>query len=132
MKKIAIILSIALLAVFSCRPQAGQRWSEERVAKWYEDHGWVAGCNFMPSNSINQLEMWQEETFDPETIDRELGWAEDLGFNCMRVFLHHVAWEQDKDGFKSRINKYLEIADSHDISTMFVFQIGRASCRERV
>lgn len=86
-----------------------------------ENDDWVAGCDFIPSNCINQLEMWQAESFDPETIDRELGWAEDLGFNAMRVFLHHLVWEADRDGFVDRINRYLEISSSHGIRTMFVF-----------
>ncbi|NLN37790.1 MAG: cellulase family glycosylhydrolase, partial [Bacteroidales bacterium] len=68
-----------------------------------------------------QLEFWQEETFDPETIDRELGWAEEIGFNCMRVYLHHVAWEVDKAGFKDRMGQYLAIAHKHNIRTIFVF-----------
>jgi hypothetical protein len=64
--------------------------------------------------------MWQAETFDPETIDRELGWAEGIGMNCMRVYLHHLAWEVDKDGFKTRVGQYLDIASKHGISTIFV------------
>jgi hypothetical protein len=64
--------------------------------------------------------MWQAETFDSVTIDRELGWAENIGLNCMRVYLHHVAWEVDRDGFKQRINKYLSIAQRHNIKTIFV------------
>lgn len=82
---------------------------------------WVSGCDYIPSNAVNQLEMWQEETFSPDLIDKELGWAEDLGFNLMRVFLHHKLWEQDARGFKKRINRYLDIASSHGIRTMFVF-----------
>lgn len=82
---------------------------------------WLRGANFIPSTAINQLEFWQEETFDPATIDRELGWAEKTGFNCMRVYLHHVAWEVDKPGFKNRINEYLTIAEKHNIGTIFVF-----------
>ncbi len=65
--------------------------------------------------------MWQADTFDPVTIDRELGWAEDIGMNCMRVYLHHLAWETDQEGFKQRLNEYLTIADKHHISTIFVF-----------
>ncbi|WP_339651407.1 cellulase family glycosylhydrolase, partial [uncultured Salegentibacter sp.] len=68
----------------------------------------------------NQLEMWQEDTFDPETIDRELGYAAQIGFNTMRVYLHSLAYKADKEGFKSRMEEYLKIADSHDIKTMFV------------
>lgn len=40
---------------------------------------WYFGANFIPSTAINQLEMWQKETFDPTTIDRELGFARKIG-----------------------------------------------------
>ena len=65
--------------------------------------------------------MWQQDTFDPETIDRELGWAEDLGFNMMRVYLHSYAWKQDPEGFKKRLDEYLSISEGHGIGTIFVF-----------
>lgn len=65
--------------------------------------------------------MWQAETFDPQTTDRELGWAEGLGFNVTRVYLHHLAWKIDPQGFKARMNKYLSIANKHGIKTLFVF-----------
>lgn len=120
MKKTVFLLIATSLLVSACT-DGPQRWSDEQAKTWYAAQPWVSGCDFIPSNAINQLEMWQADTFDPETIDRELGWAEDLGFNCMRVFLHHLAWEQDPDGFKSRIDRYLQISDSHGIKTMFVF-----------
>jgi hypothetical protein len=81
--------------------------------------GPVEGINFPTSTAVNQLEMFQAVTFDTLTIDRELGWAEDLGKNCMRVFLHHVAWETDREGFKKRLNKYLEISWKHHIGIIF-------------
>ena len=68
------------------------------------------GCNFVPSTAVNQLEMWQADTFDPVAIDRELGYAESLGFNSVRVFLHHLLWEQDANGFMQRLDAFLEIA----------------------
>lgn len=96
-------------------------WSEAQAAEWYQQWGWLRGADFLPSTAINQLEMWQAETFDTATINRELGWAEDIGMNSMRVYLHHVAWEIDPEGFKERMEQYLAIADSHNISTLFVF-----------
>jgi len=96
-------------------------WTKEQANEWYKQWGWLRGCNFTPSTAINQLEMWQADTFDLETIDRELGWAADIGMNCMRVYLHHAAWNADKDGFKKRVGQYLDIADKHGIVTMFVF-----------
>ncbi len=122
MKKIFLWLFCGV-AVFGCRQQTqpGEVWSKERANEWYQKQEWPRGCNFTPSTAVNQLEMWQAETFDPTTIDRELGWAEDLGFNCMRVFLHHLAWQSDQEGFKKRVEQYLQIADRHGIKTMFVF-----------
>lgn len=85
------------------------------------DNAWYWGANFIPSNAINQLEMWQVETFDPETIWRELGYAVKIGMNIMRVYLHDLLWEQDSVGFLNRVEQYLEIADKRRIKTMFVF-----------
>ena len=95
-------------------------WTVEEANAWYQEHDWLVGCNFSPSTAINQLEMWQEDTFDPETINRELGWAEDLGFNTARVYLHDLLWEQDSTGFLDRMDQFLEISDSHGIKVMFV------------
>jgi len=97
------------------------RWSEERSWEWYNGHRWLVGCNFIPSTAINQLEMWQADTFDPSTIERELGWASDLGFNTARVYLHDLVWANDSTGFIERVNHFLEIASSKDIKPMFVF-----------
>jgi sugar lactone lactonase YvrE len=96
-------------------------WSKDKAAGWYAEKGWLRGSNFIPSTAINQLEMWQAATFDPETIDRELGYAEGIGFNTMRVFLHHLAWQQDPAGFKNRMNTFLALAAKHHIQPMFVF-----------
>ena len=95
-------------------------WTMERAQEWYKPWGWLRGSDFIPSTAINQLEMWQAETFDTVTIDRELGWAESIGMNSMRVYLHHLAWEVDPEGFKKRVHHYLSIADRHHISTLFV------------
>ena len=96
-------------------------WTKEKANEWYKQWGWLRGCDFIPSTAINQLEMWQAATFDSATINKELGYAESIGMNCMRVFLHHAAWQVDSSGFKQRMNTYLNIADKHHIVTLFVF-----------
>jgi len=125
-----LILAIAgIVLVASCNNtpkkqtenKAAEVWSIEKANDWYRLQNWLRGCDFIPSTAINQLEMWQAETFDPETIGRELRWADEIGMNCMRVYLHHLAWEVDKEGFKKRMNQYLEIADKNGIKTIFVF-----------
>jgi hypothetical protein len=119
-KKILLFAAIAVLLSARNEQQPREIWTKEQAHEWYKQWGWLRGCNFIPSTAVNQLEMWQADTFDPTTIDRELGWAEDIGMNCMRVYLHHVAWETDKAGFKKRMKQYLDIADKHHISTIFV------------
>src|SRR5882757_9654828 len=128
MKTSIFFIAVLFLGAAAARAQdAGQpgrenlTWTKEKANEWYTDKGWLRGCDFIPSTAINQLEMWQAETFDTLTIDKELGYAESIGLNCMRVFLHHVAWQEDTAGFKERIGTYLRIADRHHITTIFVF-----------
>lgn len=97
------------------------QWSIQKAHEWYSEHKWITGANFNPSTAINQLEMWQEATFDSETINRELGYAQTIGFNTMRVYLHSLAYKADPIGFKKRMDSYLKIADKRGIKTMFVF-----------
>lgn len=99
-------------------------WSKEKANEWAKAKPWLVGANFGPSTAINQLEMWQADSFDLTTIDRELGWAEELGFNSMRVFLHNLLWEQDQKGFLDRMEKFLATADKHGIGTVFVLLDG--------
>jgi hypothetical protein len=126
MKNIWTFVLVGLLTglFVSCSAPAedttAEQWSVEKANQWYEETGWLIGANYTPRTAINQLEMWQEETFDPETIDEELGWAADLGFNSMRVYLHDLVWKEDPEGFKQRIEQFLDIAESHDIGIMFV------------
>lgn len=95
-------------------------WCRHKAYEWIDDNGWIVGCNYIPATAINQLEMWQAETFDIACIDKELGWAEQLGFSTIRVFLHHLLWEHDPFGFVNRIHQFLSVADKHNIKTMFV------------
>lgn len=97
-----------------------QRWSAAKANAWYAKQAWPVGSNYIPSDAINELEMWQASTFDPSRIDQELGWAQGLGMNTMRVFLHNLLWEQDRDGFKKRIDTFLTIAARHHIKPIFV------------
>jgi len=94
------------------------RWPVRKAQEWYKKQPWLVGCNFVPSTAVNDVEMWQKETFDPKTIDRELAWARSLGFNTVRVFLNYVVWEADPKGMKQRFGKFLEIAGKHSLLVM--------------
>jgi GH35 family endo-1,4-beta-xylanase len=114
-----LILHLIFAALTSGEEKAA-RWSEQAANDWYRQQAWLVGSNYVPAYAINQLEMWQAETFDPAQIDREMGWAESIGMNTMRVFLHDLLWQQDADGFSKRIDQFLQVADRHHIKPMFV------------
>ena len=96
------------------------RWSSARANAWYGEQPWRAGCNYLPSTAINQLEMFQPDTFDLPTIDREMGYAQGLGFTTVRVFLHDLLWQQDSAGFLKRLDQFVATADKHGVTVMFV------------
>ncbi len=119
-----ILLSVSYI-IFSSLLHAAPnvvegRWTADKAKQWYAAQPWLVGCNYTPSTAINQLEMWQAETFDPKTIDRELDWAAEIGMNTVRIYLHDLLWTQNSEGFLKRIDQFLAIADKHGISTMIV------------
>ena len=115
-------LAIPAAAAVQAAPAASldQPWSAERANAWYARQPWLVGANFVPADAINQLEMWQADSFDPGEIDREFGLAEGLGMNTMRVFLHDLLWAQDPEGFRGRIDTFLTIAARHHIRPILV------------
>lgn len=118
-------LSPLLATLLAVAPMAhandAARWTPAQADAWYAKQEWLVGANYTTSNAINQLEMFQAETFDPEAIDRELGWAhEQFGMNTMRVYLHDLLWQQDPQGFIKRVDTFLSIAEKHGIRPMLV------------
>jgi hypothetical protein len=95
-------------------------WIRERALAWARARGWRVGCNFTPSTASNPLELWQEATFDAATIERELGFADALGFTSVRVFLHDLAFAHDRTGFFARIERFLAAAAQRGIGVLFV------------
>src|SRR5271155_4743923 len=104
----ALLLVISMLISTACAQSP--RWLEQQANAWYAQQPWLVGSNYIPKSAINQLEMWQEATFDPAEIDIEFTWAESMGMNTMRVFLHDLLWQQDAIGFRARIGRFLPIA----------------------
>ena len=116
------LLHAAICAVLLVLTASAQtpRWTEQKANDWYAQQPWLVGSNYIPKSAINELEMWQEATFDPTEIDTELGWAEAMGMNTMRVFLHDLLWEQDSSGFQKRLDQFLTIASRHHIRPLLV------------
>jgi hypothetical protein len=118
MARLAPVAALALLAAAGGLAAGPARWTAEQARKWYAGRPWMVGCNYVPSNAVNSVEMWQAGTFDEALLDRELAWAQGLGFNTVRVFLQYAVWKEDPAGFLKRFDRFLEVADSHGISVM--------------
>jgi hypothetical protein len=120
MRRCSVTTWLVVFLSLAAGAQSTPRWTEVRAQEWYVQQPWVVGSNYLPADAINELEMWQADTFDSKEIDKEFGWAEGLGMNTMRVFLHDLLWQQDAEGFKKRLDTFLEIAARHHIRPVFV------------
>jgi Cellulase (glycosyl hydrolase family 5) len=118
--RVLIGLSLIVLFVSGSLIAQTSRWGSEKAKTWYREQGWLVGSNYIPTDAINELEMWQVQSFNPGQVDKELGWAESIGMNTMRVFLHDLLWQENPEGFKQRINQFLEISARHHIRPLFV------------
>ena len=114
------LLLFTLLIASAMAETSSTKWSESKANEWYQHQPWLVGSNFLPADAVNELEMWQAETFDPQEIDKEFGWAESLGMNTMRVFLDDLVWQQDAAGYQKRIDDFLAIASKHHIRPILV------------
>lgn len=114
------ILLACMLVALAGPVEARDIWTKEQANAWYGQQKWLVGSNYIPADAINQLEMWQEASFNPAQIDKELGWAKAMGMNTMRVFLHDQLWQQDAPGLKRRMGVFLDIAARHGIKPLFV------------
>ncbi len=121
MLKLPVVLAAgAALTEVPPASAAPSRWSPDRADRWYQAQGWLLGANYITSNAINQLEMFQADSFDPRRIHTELGWARSAGLNTVRVFLHDRLWDQDRVGFQKRLGQFVTIAARHRIKPLFV------------
>lgn len=101
-------------------PARAGRWDPARAWTWYEQVGVIKGVNYIPRNAVNSTAMWQEDTFDKDLIDEELGWAQKTGYTTLRVQLQYVVWAMDPDGFIDRMETFLDLAEKHDLRVVFV------------
>ena len=116
---VAVIMgAVSVATVNGAGELSPGQWTVEKAWHWYDKQPWLVGFNYVPGYAVNDVEMWDKETFDPEAIDRELGWAAKAGFNSCRVFLNYIVWEDDREGLLKRIDKFLEVAARNGISVM--------------
>ena len=110
--------TVAVKAGGGPNPATGQPWSKERAWEWYNARPWINGCNYLPSYAGNSTEFWQDDTFNPALIDKELTLAQSLGYNSVRILMQYLVWENRPESYKRHFSDFLEIAARHGLSVM--------------
>ncbi|NOX97778.1 MAG: cellulase family glycosylhydrolase [Nitrospirae bacterium] len=78
----------------------------------------VHGANYIPSYARNSIEIW--ENFNPEVIDRELGYAQSLGLNSVRVWLDYRPYAHNPGLMLKRIEAFLCLCDKHKLTVILI------------
>ncbi len=116
----APVLTFVFVLLLTAVAEARARWTPAEANAWYARQPWLVGANYIPSDAINEFEMFQATTFNPALNDKELGMAEGIGMNTMRVFLQDQLWTEDPQGFTKRLDAFLAIAAKHHIRPILV------------
>ena len=121
MRKVSLICIAVVLLLAGCTVTPAEKWSEEEANEWYAAQPWPVGCVYMPSYAGTPVEIWGKDYFQPDVVDRELGLAENLGFNVIRLFLCDIVWQEDPKGFMDRLEKTMQLADKHGMRILMTF-----------
>ena len=99
-----------------------KRYSEIEIKKWYESLPWLRGSNFLPSNVINRLDMYQSYKSDEHlrVSDIELDLHEKIGFNTVRLWLDFDCYYLEKEKYLEILEEYISLCDKHHQLVMLV------------
>ena len=118
MQKIRLVLTIhswilGILCV--CLPLAK---AEDSSAPFITEK-WV-GTNYTPAYACNQVHFWRD--FRSDVVEKELAAAARyFALNTLRVYLHPINFEQDRENFFANLETFLMICEKYNIRPGFTF-----------
>lgn len=97
-----------------------KRWSAEKAWQWYLERPWVMGINYVPSNTLHAIELWQEDTCEEvmKTVRSEFDLMESVGLNGVRMFLPFHQWYHERNGYMDRLERFLDELGARGITMM--------------
>lgn len=100
-----------------------EKWTCEKAWKWQGEKPWIVGCNFVPADCINAIEIWQEEGFDGvlRAAECEIRLAAEIGMNSVRMILPFHVWKYQRKGFLERLERMLAMLDGHGVTLVPIF-----------
>jgi len=106
-------ISPLLLASFACQYPVGHAQMLSAA-----DYARIRGANYVPSYASTSVGIWKD--FDAAVVSRELGYAQRIGLNSVRMFLQYVVYEQNPAQFLDRVEQFVRLADQRGLRTMLV------------
>ena len=99
-----------------------RQWTEQEIAEWYKSQPWLRGTNFLPSDCVNRLDMWQsigrEEHL--KTAETELKLSKETGFNTVRLWCNFDVYYKEPEEFMQTLESYITLCAKYDQSVMLV------------
>ena len=99
-----------------------RQWTEQEINEWYAKQPWLRGTNFLPSDCINRLDMWQ--SFGREehlkTAETELKLSEETGFNTVRLWCNFDVYYKEPEEFMQTLESYISLCAKYHHSVMLV------------
>jgi hypothetical protein len=115
-----VILACAAITLLTHSALAQVHGQGRTLEQRIEQTRWetVRGANFIPSYSANTYEMWRN--YDHDTFDRELGLAEAVGYNSIRLWLNYAAYEELGSKMVDEVEDAVSLATRHHLRAVIV------------
>ena len=99
-----------------------RKWSKAKIWEWYNAHPWIRGCNFIGSDCVNRLDMWQSYGSEEKlaTAERELALCQKIGFNTVRLWANFDVYYKEPDSYMEIFDRYIDIFARHGMKVMVV------------
>ena len=76
----------------------------------------VRGFNYASSSVRGHTETWTK--YNAVEVERDLGYAQRLNFNQVRVFITYEAWTADKEAFRKNLVHFVRAAHQRGMGVM--------------
>jgi len=76
----------------------------------------IRGAVYIPAQAYNAYQMWRD--YDPAEARRDLGYAQSLNLNALRVWLSYEYWLEAPDKLERAVNDFLSAAAEREIRVM--------------
>jgi hypothetical protein len=114
--------AIVLGAMAACVLAAPSAMARSGGIKFAADYSDMRGFNYNPISVKAGEDKWLK--YSHTEIDRDMGYAERLKLNSVRVFLSYKGWVKDKATYDANIKDFTRTAYAHHVGVMFVVVSG--------